>query len=69
MSKTASELSSLDRQQLQEKIELYRQEIFRLRLAAVTSYHKDFSVIKKTKKNLARALTYWRQKFSEAANG
>lgn len=65
MSKVSSELSNLDRQQLAEKIELYRQEIFKLRLASATSYDKDTTAMKKSRKNLARALTCWRQKFSE----
>jgi len=61
------ELSSLNRQQLEEKIELYRQDVFKLKLSAATAQGNSATEVKKSRKNLARALTYWQQQVNEGA--
>lgn len=62
MNKEKIELKKLDSKQLEEKIVNYRHELFSLKLASSTSHVKDNSGFKKLRKNMARALTYLRQK-------
>lgn len=56
------ELKSLNANELSQKIEQLRQELFTIRLNASTSHVKDYSQFNKLKKNIARALTYYSQK-------
>lgn len=51
-------LNKLDAQQLKEKLEGFRRELFQLRLTSSTSAVRDISQFKKLRKNIARALTY-----------
>ncbi len=56
------ELQSLNMQDLQDKLNATRRELFSLRLNASTAHVKDYSQYKKLKKNVARLLTYIGQK-------
>lgn len=58
MNKIKEELKQLKAQELAVKVAALRGEIFSLRLNAATAHVKDYSLFKKTRKNLARALTY-----------
>lgn len=61
--KNAKELlKALDKTQLEQKIEELRREIFTLRITSVTTPVKDTSQFGKLRKDLARALTFLRQK-------
>ena len=62
MNKSKHELGQLGIQELIVKVHEYGKELFALRLNAATSHVKDNSQFKKTRKNLARALTYLRQR-------
>lgn len=63
------ELRELSIEQLNEKAEEYRRELFRLKLTAATGHVKDTSEFNRLKKNLARALTFLTQKKSDAQRG
>ncbi|MEX0672205.1 MAG: 50S ribosomal protein L29 [Candidatus Babeliales bacterium] len=52
------DFTSLDAQQLAQRLQEMRQELFSLRLTAVTSPIKDYKKFGKLRKNIARALTY-----------
>ncbi len=52
--------------ELQEKIEGLRRELFSLRLNASTAHVKDYSQFGKLRKSIARALTYLNQKRNQA---
>ena len=56
------ELKNLGEQELGLKVDEYRRQLLGLRLSAVTSHVKDYSQIKKLRKNIARALTFAGQK-------
>ena len=56
------DLKKLNADQLKEKVESYRRELFSLKLTAATAHVKDFSQFNKLRKNLARVLTYMHQK-------
>jgi len=59
------ELSSMDVQGLEVRIDELRRELFKLRLNEATSPTKSFPSIKNAlKKDIARALTMLRQKVS-----
>ncbi len=62
MNKVKKELKTLSGSELISKIDELRRELFSLRLHSVTSPVKDNKQFKKLKKNIARALTYFRQK-------
>lgn len=55
-------LKQLDITQLEQEIERLRRELFTLKLASVTAPPKDVSQRRKLRKDLARALTFSRQK-------
>lgn len=59
------ELMELSSEDLKEKIEEWRRELFGLRLNATTAHVKDYSQFKKLRKNIARGLTFLEQKKSE----
>ncbi len=61
MNKEKDEFKKLNTDQLKEKIENLRRDLFSLKLTTATSHVKDYSQFKKLKKNLARALTYLNQ--------
>lgn len=56
------ELKKLEIKDLIFKLDALRREYFTLRLNSSTSHVKDYSEFKKTRKNIARALTLLRQK-------
>jgi len=62
MNKEMTELNQLNVEQLTEKVEFFRRELFALRLNAGTTHIKDYSQFKKLRKNLARSLTYLHKK-------
>lgn len=56
------ELKKLEIKDLIFKLDALRREYFTLRLNSSTSHVKDYSEFKKSRKNIARALTVLRQK-------
>lgn len=56
------ELKKLEIKDLIFKLDALRREYFTLRLNSSTSHVKDYSEFKKSRKNIARALTALRQK-------
>ena len=56
------ELKKLEIKDLVFKLDALRREYFTLRLNSSTSHVKDYSEFKKSRKNIARALTVLRQK-------
>lgn len=48
-------------QELQEKLDNLRRDLFGLRLNSSTSHVKDYSQFKKLRKNIAQASTYLEQ--------
>jgi ribosomal protein L29 len=56
------ELQAMNAQQLKEKVDVLRRELFGLRLNATTSHVKDYSQIAKLKRGIAMGLTYVTQK-------
>lgn len=52
----------LQPQQLREKIDEARRELFSFRLNAATMHNKDYSQFKKKRKLIAKLLTYKAQK-------
>jgi ribosomal protein L29 len=56
------ELQAMSVQQLKEKVEVLRRELFGLRLNATTSHVKDYSQGAKLKRGIAMGLTYASQK-------
>jgi ribosomal protein L29 len=56
------ELQAMNAQQLKEKVEVLRRELFGLRLNATTSHVKDYSQVAKLKRGIAMGLTYVSQK-------
>lgn len=59
-------LHEMSVEQLTERVENLRRELFSLRLTAVTSHVKDISQFRKLKKEIARTLTVLHQKRMEA---
>lgn len=62
MNKTKNELRDLSVLDLVTKIDTLRRELFSLRLHAATSPVKDHTHYKKLRKDIARGLTYLRDK-------
>ncbi len=56
------ELKALSREDLQEKVNGFRKQLFTLRLNAATAHIKDYSQFKHLRRAVARALTYLKQK-------
>jgi len=61
------ELEKMSVTELQQKLEGLRRELFNIKLNAATAHVKDYSQFDKLKKNIARVLTFIRQKEQEAA--
>lgn len=59
------ELKALTAQDLAVKADAFQRELFSLRLHAATSTVKDNTQFRKRRKDIARALTYLRQKMSQ----
>lgn len=66
--KIKEELKDLTNEQLIEKLDFFRKEHFTLKLNAANARVKDFSQFKLLRKNIARVLTYLRQRFAEQEN-
>jgi ribosomal protein L29 len=62
MNNEKKELKNLTVQELILKVEGYKRDLFTLRLNSKTAHVKDYSQFAKTRRNLARVLTYLRQK-------
>jgi ribosomal protein L29 len=56
------ELQLLQHDQLREKVDEVRRELFSLRLNAATTHSKDYSQFNKKRKTIARMLTFMAQK-------
>ena len=56
------ELQKWTYNQLKEKVDVLRRELFGLRLNATTSHVKDYSQVSKLKRGIAMGLTYMTQK-------
>jgi ribosomal protein L29 len=55
----------LDSEQvLETKLEAMRRELFKLKINVATAHVKDYSQFRKGRRNIARVLTYLRQKAS-----
>lgn len=52
------ELKQLSSSDVHEYLEALRKELFSLKLNSYTSHVKDYSLFKKLRKNIARALTH-----------
>ena len=62
MSNHKSELLKMDLNQLRERLDDYRRDLFQLKLKSSTSVVGDTSQFKKLRKNIAQALTFIKQK-------
>ncbi len=60
--KIKDEFKQLEPKELMLKLDAVRRDLFSLRLNSSTSHVKDYSQFKKNRKNVARILTYLRQK-------
>ncbi len=56
-----SELGRMDVQQMKEKLDLLRHELFSLRLSVSTAHVKNHAQFKQLRKNIARVLTRMQQ--------
>ncbi len=56
------ELKALSREDLQEKVNGLRKQLFTLKLNTATAHIKDYSQFKYLRRAIARALTYLKQK-------
>jgi ribosomal protein L29 len=56
------ELQLLQHDQLREKVDEVRRELFSLRLNAARTHSKDYSQFNKKRKTIARMLTFMAQK-------
>ena len=62
VAKEKEELKQMGVDELKEKLDVLRRELFGTRLNAATAHVKDYSQFKKLHKNVARVSTYLRQK-------
>lgn len=62
MSKQKAALKELGIPELAKKIDEMRGELFSLRLKSATEHVKDYSQFKRLRRNIARSITYLRQK-------
>lgn len=60
------ELKEMSVDQLRDRLDDYRRELFKLKLNSATSHVKDSSQFNKLKKNIARTLTVIQQKLRES---
>jgi ribosomal protein L29 len=65
MNKEKIDFKAMTPPQLQEKVELWRQELLGLNFTASSAHVKDYSQFSKIKKNIARALTHLNQKIKD----
>lgn len=62
INKFKEEINQMTSEQLQEKLEQLRRDLFSLRLNVLTTHVKDYSQFPKLRQNIARVLTALRQK-------
>jgi len=62
MDKIKQELKGLSHQELLQRVDAFKRELFSLRLQAATAPVKDVTLFKKLRRSVACALTYARQK-------
>ena len=62
--KLKEELKQDSVQALASKLDVARRELFRLKINVATAHVKDYSQFRKGRRNIARLLTYLRQKAS-----
>lgn len=60
------ELTSLSVEELEQKLDGLRRDLFNMQLNAATAHLKDYSQFNKLRKNVARVLTVIKQKKHEA---
>ncbi len=65
MKSIKNELKKLSAQEIAARADLLRRELFSVRLQKATKPLKDTAHIKKMRREIARALTYLRQKQAE----
>jgi ribosomal protein L29 len=65
LTKFRDELKRLDAAELKVRLDATRRELFNIQLNATTAHVKDYSQFKKLRKNIARVLTFARQKEHE----
>lgn len=65
ISKIKEEFAQMSVEQLTEKLENLRRELFSLRLNASTAHIKDYSQFKKMRRNIARTLTAIGQRINQ----
>jgi ribosomal protein L29 len=58
ITKVKEEIQALSAQNLIQRADELRRELFTLRLNAATAHIKDYSQIRKLRKNIARTLTH-----------
>ncbi|MDR3550173.1 MAG: 50S ribosomal protein L29 [Candidatus Babeliales bacterium] len=61
ITKVKEEFKQFGVQELQEKLDNLRRDLFGLKLNSSTSHVKDYSQFKKLRKNIAQASTYLEQ--------
>jgi len=61
VTKFKEELKKMSAQELKEKLDAMRRELFGLKLNSTTAHVKDYSVFNKLKKNIARVASSLRQ--------
>ena len=66
VTKFKEEVKKLSAQDLKEKLDALRRELFGLRLNSSTAHVKDYSQFNKLKKNIARVASYLRQTEAKA---
>ena len=64
--KFKEELKKMSAQDLKEKLDAMRRELFGLKLNSTTAHVKDYSQFNKLKKNIARVASYLRQSEAQA---
>lgn len=64
MNNAQSEFKDLNTQEVKERVDGLRRELFSLRINAATQHVKDYSRFKKLRKSIARGLTHLRAQAS-----
>lgn len=64
--KNIEELNQFTYEQVAEKVDGWRRDLFGLRLSSASSHVKDVSQFKKLRRNIARGLTIMQEKKMEA---
>jgi large subunit ribosomal protein L29 len=62
VTKFKEELKKLSTQQLQEKVDELRRELFSLRLSTQTAHVQNYAKFKQLRKDIARVMTFVNQK-------